>query len=195
MKKYNFTNVNKCLAIDACSCQNMFVSPTFINMSLGDRFNYCIPGFTEYELLKKKIKTPTLQIKNRKSLINRIIDGPQIKKAHLTLDDLQELSELRVAKPNLGLGELSCIAYSKNKPLAVLTDDKRARNFAKHNMGDNKAFETAEILANMVYTHCITDGEFSDIINEHMSAGCNMDSTYKDAQQQALYTSCFEHKF
>lgn len=194
MKNYNFTNVNKCMAIDSCSCQNMFVSLTFVNRSLEAGFDYCIPGFTEYELLKKRIKTPTVLMMKRRDLIHKILNGPQIKKAYLSLDDLQELSDLRSAKPNLGLGELSCIAYAKNKPLAVLTDDKRARNFAKKSMGNDKAFETADVLANMVYTHSITDAEFDDIIKEHVSAGCNMDNPYKTARCQALYVSCLGHK-
>lgn len=99
---------------------------------------------------------------------------------------------LRDNKPNLGNGELACIIYTKNKPLAVLTDDKAARNYSKKILGENKAYETAEIVANMVYNHIITDGECMDIINEERLSNSNMDKPYLEAYNQALRGAMYE---
>lgn len=99
---------------------------------------------------------------------------------------------LREEKPSLGNGELACIVYSKNKLLAVLTDDKTARNYTKRLFGEKKAYETAEIVANMVFTHSITDDECMNIISEEVESRSNMDKPYFEAYQQALRGALFE---
>lgn len=191
---YRFKEVCKFVAVDACSIQNICASRTFLGKSISAGFEYNIPEYALYEAVFKPLQQSNKMIESQRANILRHVFAGTIRKAKLTIDDLQEMLVLRGVKPNLGNGELACIIYSKNKPLAVLTDDKAARNYTKRLFGDNKAFETAEIVANMVYNHTITDGECLDIISEEKQCKTNMDKPYFEAYQQALRGAMFENK-
>lgn len=183
---YRFAYICRFVAIDACSIQNVCASRTFLNKSVSAGFEYNIPEYALYEAVYKPLKLPNDIINRKRAYIIEQIEQNKIHVAKLTLDDLQEMLTLRSNKPNLGNGELACIVYSKNKLLAVLTDDKAARNYSKKILGENRAYETAEIVANMVYSHIITDGECMDIINEERQSNSNMDKPYLEAYNQAL---------
>ena len=172
---YRYANVCRFVAVDACSIQNVCASKTFLNKSVSAGFEYNVPEYAFYEAVYKPLKQPNELIRRKRAFILEQVELGKIHLAKLTLDDLQEMLTLRDNKPNLGNGELACIIYTKNKPLAVLTDDKAARNYSKKILGENKAYETAEIVANMVYNHIITDGECMDIINEERLSNSNMD--------------------
>ena len=191
---YRFKDVCRFFAVDACSIQNICASRTFLVKSISAGFEYNIPEYAMYEAVFKPLQQSNKTIERQRANLLRQVFSGTIRKAKLTLDDLQEMLVLRRVKPNLGIGELACIVYSKNKPLAVLTDDKAARNYTKRLFGDNKAFETAEIVANMVYNHIITDGECLDIISEEKQYKTNMDKPYYEAYQQALRGAMFENK-
>ncbi len=189
---YRINDVSKFLAVDACSLLNVCASKTFLDKSVGAGFEYNIPGYALYEAVYKPLKKPNKLIEDQRSFILKQISKGKINQAKLTLDDLQEMLEIEKSKPNLGKGELACIVYSKNKPLAVLTDDKTARNYIKKILGENKAYETAEMIAYMVFNHLITDGEFQDIINEEKESKSNMDGPYSAAYQFALMGALYE---
>ena len=191
---YRFTNICRFEVVDACSMQNICASKTFLNKSVSAGFEYRIPEYALYEAVYKPLKKHNELIMRKRFAIVEEINQGKIQLAKLTLDDLQEMLTLRCDKPNLGNGELACILYSKNKPLAVLTDDKAARNYAKKILGEDKAFESAEILANMVFEHHITDGECMDIINEEIQANTNMDKPYLEAYNQALRGAMYEKR-
>ena len=183
---YRVADICRFVAVDACSIQNVCASRTFLNKSVSAGFEYNIPEYALYEAVYKPLKQPNDIINRKRAYILEQIEQNKIHVAKLTLDDLQEMLTLRSNKPNLGNGELACIVYSKNKPLAVLTDDKAARNYSKKILGENRAYETAEIVANMVYSHIISDGECMDIINEERQSNSNMDKPYLEAYNQAL---------
>lgn len=183
---YRFADICRFVAVDACSIQNVCASKTFLNKSVNAGFEYNIPEYALYEAVYKPLKQPNDIINRKRAYILEQIEQNKIHVAKLTLDDLQEMLTLRSNKPNLGKGELACIVYSKNKPLSVLTDDRAARNFSKKILGVNRAYETAEIVAYMVYSHIITDGECMDIINEERQSNSNMDKPYLEAYNQAL---------
>lgn len=193
-KIYRFTDICRFFAIDACSVQNICASITFLNKSISAGFEYNIPEYALYEAIYKPLRESKEYIIKRRAFILEQINIGKIRRAKLSLDDLQEMLSIRTDKPNLGNGELACIVYSKNKPLAVLSDDKAARNYAKRQLGDNKAFETAEIVANMVFNHFITDGECMDIIKEEQESASNMDKPYLEAYNQALRGVMYEKK-
>lgn len=190
---YRFKGVCKFVAADACSIQNICASNTFFSKSISAGFEYNIPEYALYEAVYKPLRQSNRIIESQRAFIIRRVSEGRIRKATLSIDDLQEMLVLRSRKPSLGNGELACIVYSKNKPLAVLTDDKAARNYTKRMLGENKAFETAEIVANMVYNHDISDGECLDIINEEKQHKTNMDKPYFEAYQQALRGAAFEN--
>lgn len=189
---YRYANVCRFVAVDACSIQNVCASKTFLNKSVSAGFEYNVPEYAFYEAVYKPLKQPNELIRRKRAFILEQVELGKIHLAKLTLDDLQEMLTLRDNKPNLGNGELACIIYTKNKPLAVLTDDKAARNYSKKILGENKAYETAEIVANMVYNHIITDGECMDIINEERLSNSNMDKPYLEAYNQALRGAMYE---
>lgn len=189
---YRYANVCRFVAVDACSIQNVCASKTFLNKSVSAGFEYNVPEYAFYEAVYKPLKQPNELIRRKRAFILEQVELGKIHLAKLTLDDLQEMLTLRDNKPNLGNGELACIIYTKNKPLAVLTDDKAARNYSKKILGENKAYETAEIVANMVYNHIITDGECMDIINEERLSNSNMDKPYLEAYNQALRGVMYE---
>lgn len=189
-----FTDVCRFVAVDACSLQNICASRTFLNKSINAGFEYNIPEYALYEAVYKPLRQPNELISMKRAFILEQIEQGRIHLAKLTLDDLQEMLTLMSNKPNLGKGELVCIVYSKNKPLAVLTDDKAARNYSKKILGEDKAFETAEVFANMVFNHILTDGESMDIINEEKQSNSNMDKPYLEAYKQALRGAMFEKK-
>lgn len=190
---YRFKEVCKYVAVDACSIQNICSSRTFLGKSISAGFEYNIPEYTLYEAVHKPLRKSNKTIESQRAIIRRYVSEGKIRQARLTIDDLQEMLALRREKPSLGNGELACIVYSKNKPLAVLTDDKAARNYTKRLLGENKAFETAEIVANMVFNHNLTDGECMDIINEERQKHTNMDEPYLEAYKQALRGAMFEN--
>lgn len=189
---YRYLDVCRFVAVDACSIQNVCASKTFINKSVSAGFEYNIPEYALYETVYKPLKQPNELIRKKRAFILEQVEHGKIHLVKLTLEDLQEMLALRGNKPNLGNGELACIVYSKNKPLAVLTDDKAARNYSKKLLGENKAYETAEIVANMVFNHIITDGECMDIINEERLSNSNMDKPYLEAYNQALRGAMYE---
>ena len=189
---YRFKDVCKYMAVDACSIQNVCASNTFISKTFIAGFEFNIPEYALYEAVRKPLRQANIAIDNRRAFIIKQITTGKIRRAKLTIDDLQKMLELRRDKPGLGKGELACIVYSMNKPLAVLTDDKSARNYTKKLLGENKAFETAEIVANMVFNHIITDDECLDIINEEKQSGTNMDNPYHEAYTQALIGAMYE---
>lgn len=189
---YRYSDVCRFVAVDACSIQNVCASKTFINKSVSAGFEYNIPEYALYEAVYKPLKQPNELIRKKRAFILEQVEHGKIHLVKLTLEDLQEMLALRGNKPNLGNGELACIVYSKNKPLAVLTDDKAARNYSKKLLGENKAYETAEIVANMVFNHIITDGECMDIINEERLSNSNMDKPYLEAYNQALRGAMYE---
>lgn len=190
---YRFKDVCKFVAVDACSIQNICASRTFLGKSISAGFEYNIPEYALYEAVYKPLRQSDLTINRQRAIIIGHVSEGKIRNVKLTIDDLQEMLLLKSSKPNLGNGELACIVFSKNKPLAVLTDDKAARNYTKRVLGDNKAFETAEIFANMVFNHDITDGECLDIINEEKQHKTNMDKPYFEAYRQALRGAVFEN--
>lgn len=189
---YRYRDICKYMAIDACSIQNVCASNTFLNKSISAGFEFNIPGYALYEAVRKPLRQENPLIEARRGYILDQLKQGKIRLAQLTLEDLQEMISLRCNKPNLGKGELACIVYAKNKPLAVLTDDKSARNYTKNLLGDNKSFETAEMVASMVYYHIITDSECMDIINEEKRSNTNMDTPYYEAYQQALRVVMYE---
>lgn len=189
---YRYANVCRFVAVDACSIQNVCASKTFLNKSVSAGFEYNVPEYAFYEAVYKPLKQHNELIRRKRAFILEQVELGKIHLAKLTLDDLQEMLTLRDNKPNLGNGELACIIYTKNKPLAVLTDDKAARNYSKKILGENKAYETAEIVASMVYNHIITDGECMDIINEERLSNSNMDKPYLEAYNQALRGAMYE---
>lgn len=192
---YRFIDVCRFVAADACSIQNVCASKTFLNKSVSAGFEYNIPEYALYEAVYKPLKHPDELIREKRAFIMEQVKVGKLRLAKLTLDDLQEMLTLKINKPNLGNGELACIVYSKNKPLAVLTDDKAARNYSKKILGKDRAYETAEIFANMVYNHIITDGECMDIIQEEIQSHSNMDKTFFEAYNQALRGFMYEkHK-
>lgn len=191
---YRYKQVCKFVATDACSIQNVCASKTFLNKSLSAGFEYNIPEYALYEAVRKPLRMANIKIESQRAFILKQISEGKIRKARLTIDDLQEMLALRSNKPNLGKGELACIVYSKDKPLAVLTDDKTARNYTKSFLGEDKAFESAEIVAYMVFNHNITDGECQDIINEEKQNNTNMDKPYSEAYNQALMGALYENK-
>lgn len=189
---YRFKDVCKFVAADACSIQNVCASRAFLSKSVSAGFEYSIPEYALYEAVRKPLKRANKAIDNQRAYIMKQINAGKIRIAKLTIDDLQEMLILRGDKPSLGNGELACIVYSKNKPLAVLTDDKTARNYTKRLFGQDKAFETAEIIAFMVFNHIITDGECMDIIDDEKLNNTNMDVPYLEAYNQALRAAMFE---
>lgn len=190
---YRFKDVCKFFAVDACSIQNICASRTFLGKSISAGFEYNIPEYALYEAVYKPLRQANNIIESQRAIILGQVSEGKIRKVKLTIDDLQEMLMLRGEKPNLGNGELACIVYSKNKPLAVLTDDRAARNYTKKMFGENKAFETAEIVANMVFNHEMTDGECMVIINEEKQNKTNMDKPYLEAYQQALRGAMYEN--
>jgi len=191
---YRYRDVYKFMTVDACSVQNLCASTTFLNKSIEAGYEYNIPEYVLYEAAHKPLRQVNQLVERQREVIRRQIKNGRIRIAKLTIDDLQEMLALRNEKPNLGKGELACIVYAKNKPIAVLTDDKAARNYSKRILGENKAYETAEIVANMVYNHIITDGECMDIINEEKQSNSNMDKPYFEAYSQALRGAMYEKK-
>ena len=190
---YRYKEVCKYVAVDACSIQNICASRTLLGKSICAGFEYNIPEYALYEAVYKPLRKSNKTIESQRAIIKEQVSEGKIRKAKLSIDDLQEMLALRSVKPNLGNGELACIVYSKNKPLAVLTDDKAARNYTKKLLGENKAFETAEIVASLVFNHDITDGECMDIISEEKQCNTNMDKPYLEAYQQALRGTMFEN--
>ena len=189
---YRYREICKYLTTDACSIQNICASKTFLRKSISAGFEYSIPEYTFYEAVSKPLKRCNPLIEQQRTVVKEQVEAGRVRLAKLTLDDLQEMSVLREEKPSLGNGELACIVYSKNKLLAVLTDDKTARNYTKRLFGEKKAYETAEIVANMVFTHSITDDECMNIISEEVESRSNMDKPYFEAYQQALRGALFE---
>ena len=183
---YRFKGVCKFFAADACSIQNICASRTFWGKSICAGFEYNIPEYALYEAVYKPVRHSNATIESQRAIILEHVFERKIRKVQLSIDDLQEMVALRNEKPGLGKGELACIVYTKNKPLAVLTDDKAAKKFSQRLLGENKAFETAEIVANMVFNRNVTDGECVDIINEEKKHKTNMDKPYFEAYQQAL---------
>lgn len=192
-KVYRFVIEQKFMVVDACSIQNICASSILLCKSLDAGFKYIIPEYALYEAVHKPLKRQDKLIEFQRTVIMRHINNEEIQKVQLTLDDLQEMLELGNDKPNLGRGELACIVYSKNKPLSVLTDDRTARNYTKRLLGDNKAFETAEIVACMVFNHIITDAECMDIIKDEKQNNTNMEIPYYEAYSQALRGAMFEN--
>lgn len=150
---------------DTCSVWNMLSSRKLYQAAVNARLHFCVTPMVLYECLHKPRSSMTPE---KAELIGRLeraqMDGGFPVQA-CDLDDLAVL--VRQAPQGLGSGEMSCIATAyRIRSIAVMTDEKKARNFASKQLG--LTVETTPKLYGWLHYHLhLGDGDHEDVIREH----------------------------
>lgn len=151
--------------VDTCSIWNMLSSVRINQAALQARIHFCITPVVLYECLGKP--RPTLS-ESQQELIKRFqkeLAGGRFPIQECSLDDLVAITSK--APMRLGSGELSCIATAyRIRNIAVMTDDKSARESARRNFG--LRVETTPTLYGYLHYHQhLGDADHPEVIKEH----------------------------
>src|SRR6266496_4652483 len=129
---------------DTCSVWNILSSKTLYETAKAVGCTFSVTRFVYYECLFKrrgKMKTSDQELQSR--LIAERKKG-QFQEYHLEIADLQEV-EILEKRRNLGMGELSSIAFAKRTRQAFITDDQGARKLASEIMGHRNVQTTPHL--------------------------------------------------
>jgi hypothetical protein len=176
--------------VDTCSVWNMLSSRKLYQAVKSSKRHFCITPMVLYECSKRPSSS-----NEDNEMINRFEQARENENFPIQGCDLDDLASLvRIAPRGLGSGELSCIAVAyKIRSIGLMTDDKKARLFANRKL--NLTVETTPKLYGWLHYHQhLTDGDHTDVINEHQLYESRPLSTYfKKAYEEAARYRLMQH--
>lgn len=116
--------------IDTCAIRNIFSSSLLWNRLKESQSVFFITNMVRYETLIKPTDTTeySYHIINDRLKCELKSDKSLFVEVNLSIEDIYEIGIK--FKNNLGLGEISCLAYAYKNRFSILTDDQRARKIA-----------------------------------------------------------------
>jgi hypothetical protein len=172
-------------AIDSCAIWHLISSKLFYSLVDNAKVTLCCTDYVQYECLFKIRKDPQKSDIELQKYLESLIEADKIKCVSLTLAELQDMEVLSKRK-NLGKGELSLLAYIKNKPLAFLSDDDNACKFARQEAKLNFIQTIPHLLGWLTYNEKISESDKDTIISQHTSYG----GTFVKRFQKAYDEGC-----
>jgi hypothetical protein len=110
----------------------------------------------------------------------------------LSIADLQEV-ELMKNRKKLGLGELSSIAFAKRTSQVFLTDDQKARKFAKKILGNDRVQTTPHLYGWLLFNQHLNESDLTYILNEHNLNNRPLEPYFKEVHQECLRIKLMLH--
>ena len=159
------------------------------------KIHFCTTSVVLYECLGKPRSTATEGGELLKSRLRKELTAGRFSLQECSLDDLIAVTSKAPAR--LGSGELSCIATAyRIRSIAVMTDDKRARDSAQQKFG-LRVETTPRLYGYLHYHRHLSDADHPDVINEHERFENRpltkfLDATYREAmrcKQMAMTSS------
>lgn len=120
--------------VDTCAIWNMLSSLRINQAAIQAKLQFCVTPVVLYECLQKPRPNITTEQQTLISRLRNECAAGRFPVQECSLDDLLAISSK--APGRLGSGELSCIATAyRIRSIAVMTDEKLARNYAKDRLG------------------------------------------------------------
>lgn len=139
----------------------------------------------EYECLGKPRHNPSkTELAMQAKLRMELVKG-KFSSHNLSLSDIQDVSILR-ARKNLGLGELSSIAFAKKINQNFLTDDQNARKLASQVLGGASVQTTPQLFGHLIFKGSILEVEVEEIIAEHKESGRPLEKYFRYFYEEAM---------
>lgn len=163
--KFSISNV-----VDTCAVWHILSSNILYHKAKAANCVFCITSFVHYECFYKLRKEKTEQDEELISRLKFAQAKKQFSAYVLDIEDLQEVEILRRRK-NLGIGELTSIAFAKKTNIAFLTDDQKARKLATSVLGQEQVQTTPHLLSWLAFRGDIMDSDKTEIKKEHTEMG------------------------
>jgi hypothetical protein len=181
----NPSSFHKLNVVDTCAVWNILASRLLLTTAYSAGCSFCCTEFVYYECLYKQRGNPTPKSTKLQNRLKQEKQNGKFKKCQLDIEDLLDV-ELLQKRKNLGIGELSSIAYSKKTFQAFLTDDQGARNLAERIISHQMVQTTAHLLGWLFFINYLNDGDLQKIIDQHESFDGNLGQYFIDMYKRAL---------
>jgi len=181
----DITKFSKDNVVDTCSIWNIISCVKFYTITIDIVTQFALTEYVVYEALYKERKSENPLEEKLKIKLRKEIDLKNFKVYNISIADLQEVEILKNRK-NLGMGEISSIAFAKkSKNLCFLTDDQNARKFSSDIVKVNTQ-TTSHLLGWLFYDGHLLDGDLQDIIDDHNSFNRPLEKYFKEVYEVAL---------
>lgn len=180
-------DITKCTRVniaDSCAVWNLLSSLLLFSRLDSNSFFFSITKYVEYECLHKESANPSsayLEIQKRLILHQK---SNKFSSFTISLEDLQDDLIVKHSQ-QLGIGELSSIAFSKKINQAFLTDDQKARKIAKDILGEEKVQTTPLIVGWLFYEAIFSDADLDLLISEHNKHGRPLEKFFRQVYREA----------
>ncbi len=169
---------------DTCTVWNVLSSRRLLNTAHTAGCAFCITAFVRYEALAKYRKNPSAAELALQETLRREMRRGRFQHHSCSIQDLQELAILE-ARKHLGKGELSSLAFAIRTGQAFITDDDKATKLAK-SVNHSPLQSTPHLLAWLIYTLQLSDGEKDVVVGDLVTAGRNLRDRLERAYTHAV---------
>jgi len=181
----DITNCLKINITDSCAVSNIISSRLLFARASGNNFIFSITEYVQYECLYKSRTNPTPK---EEELRQRLIKHQQNSKFtvhNLSISDLQD-DLLSQHSRQLGMGEISSVAFAKKIGQPFLTDDQKARKIAQEIMGTRNVQTTPQIVGWLFFNGSLTDGDLPELIKEHNEFKRPLEKYFRSVYEEAM---------
>jgi predicted nucleic acid-binding protein len=189
-------DITTCIKIniaDSCAVSNLLSSLLLFSRLDNNNFHFSMTKYVEYECLhKERTSISTNDTEFRKRLI-RHQKNSKFTSHNITIEDLQDELILKYSK-QLGIGELSSIAFSKKINQPFLTDDQKARKIARAILGDGKVQTTPQIVGWLFYEGLFSDVDLDTLIAEHNTFQRPLEKFFREVYHEAYRIKSMHRK-
>jgi len=170
---------------DTCAVWNILSSKTLYETAKAVGCNFSVTRFVYYEcLLKRRSKMEITDQELRSRLVAEREKG-QFREYHLEIADLQDV-EILEKRRNLGMGELSSIAFARRTRQAFITDDQGARKLASEVMEHRKVQTTPHLFGWLIYNSFLSDRDKDVVLQEHLEVKGDISKYLQEIYERAL---------
>lgn len=180
-------DITKCIKVniaDSCAVNNLLSSLLLFSRLDSNSFFFSITKYVEYECLYKERSVWTSTDAEIQKRLIRHQKNKRFTSHGISIADLQDASIVRYSQ-QLGIGEMSSIAFSKKINQAFLTDDQKARRIAKDILGEGMVQTTPLIVGWLFYEAIFSDGDLNTLITEHVSFNRPLEKYFRIVYQEA----------
>lgn len=172
---------------DTCSVWNVLSSQRLYSTAHQAGATFACTGYVIYECLFKPRRSKKASDEELRSRLLAARRAGDFGSYHLGVADLQTVEILRSRK-NLGMGELSSIAFAARTQQAFLTDDQNARRLAQERemIGPRSVQTTPHLVGWLFYSGWLSDSDKDLIQDEHDSLGRPLRSFFEDMYLEAM---------
>ena len=185
----DITKCSKVNIIDSCSIWNLLSSTIFHRRIDNNNFYFSITKYVEYECLYKERTNTTIEDNEIQNRLVKYRENNKFSSHNLSIADLQDNAITKYSQ-QLGIGELSSIAFCKKTNQVFLTDDQQARTIAKKILGNDKVQTIPHLLGWLFYEGILSDSDLEPIIKEHNSFERPLEKYFRIVYEEALRIRC-----